>query len=243
MAVVSGMTALSGATRTDAASGQIPAEFTNLQVLPKTIARGALVQTMRQITVDLGVRCTSCHVGPDNLQGVDFASDEKRMKQVGRTMLKMVQSINAGFVGAIPAGTAPRQTVTCATCHRGTAVPPRPLAALLLETAADGGIEAAIVQHRRLRDDLLDSGLYDFRERTLNRVGTRLREEQKLAEALAVFTRNAELFPASAAALVAIGDTAVEMKSPALAEQSYRRALAIDPAHQGALRGLAAIKR
>src|SRR5688500_13932467 len=46
---------------------QIPTEFKNLQVLPKDISRADLVQTMRQVATDLGVRCTHCHVGPDNL--------------------------------------------------------------------------------------------------------------------------------------------------------------------------------
>jgi hypothetical protein len=107
-------------------SAQIPTEFTNLQVLPKTISRAQLIQTMRGITADLGVRCTACHVGPDNLQGMDFASDEKRTKQAARTMLAMVRTINADFISAIPPGTEARQVVTCGTCHRGSAIPPKP---------------------------------------------------------------------------------------------------------------------
>ena len=242
-ALPGGMTALRGAEPGAGGDGQIPSTFTNLQVLPKTISRPELIRTMRGIATDLGVRCATCHVGPDNLEGMDFASDEKRTKQVARTMLKMVQTINAEFVGTIPAGTSPRQTVTCATCHRGTTVPTRALDALLLETVAAGGVDAALDRHRQLRDELRDSGLYDFRERTLARVGNGLVEEKRLAEALVVFKRNAELFPASAAALVNVGSTAAMIGDSALAEESFRKALAIDPAHQGALRGLASIKR
>src|SRR5688572_15830688 len=90
---------------------QIPAEFTNLQVLPKHMSRRDLVETMRGIATDLGVRCTHCHVGPENLQGMDFASDEKRTKQVARTMLAMTRAINDQYVSQIPAGAQPRQPV------------------------------------------------------------------------------------------------------------------------------------
>src|SRR5262245_13307117 len=100
------------------AFAQIPATFSNLQVLPKDISRGELVSTMRTIAGALGARCTTCHVGPDNLEGMDFATDERATKQAARTMMKMVQSINAGFMSALPASTAKREAVTCMTCHR-----------------------------------------------------------------------------------------------------------------------------
>ena len=74
------------------ASAQIPQTFTNLQVLPKDIPRAQLVSTMRGFAGALGVRCTHCHVGPDDLQGMDFATDEKESKKIARTMLRMVRT-------------------------------------------------------------------------------------------------------------------------------------------------------
>jgi hypothetical protein len=68
--------------------GPDPQAFTNLKVLPKEIPRAELVATMRGFAGALGVRCTHCHVGPDDLQGMDFATDEKPAKQVARTMLR-----------------------------------------------------------------------------------------------------------------------------------------------------------
>jgi hypothetical protein len=50
------------------AIAQIPDKFTNLQVLPKDVAKRELVAAMRGIASDLGVRCAHCHVGPDNLE-------------------------------------------------------------------------------------------------------------------------------------------------------------------------------
>src|SRR5215210_8043623 len=112
-----------GASMSSVPSAQIPATFSNLQVFPKDIPRGELVSAMRGITNGLGVRCTYCHVGPDDLTGMNFATDEKRTKQVARTMLRMVRSINTDFVATIPAGETPRQPVTCITCHRKSAIP------------------------------------------------------------------------------------------------------------------------
>src|SRR5262245_59324220 len=83
-------------------SAQIPQKFTNLQVFPKDISRAELVTAMRGIATDLDFRCHNCHVGPDDLQGMDFATDEKAEKRAAREMLRMVQSINAA-VKALPA--------------------------------------------------------------------------------------------------------------------------------------------
>jgi hypothetical protein len=114
---------VAGGAMTSVARAQIPAAFSNLQVFPKDIPRAELVAAMRGITTGLGVRCTYCHVGPDDLTGMNFATDEKRTKQVARTMLRMVRSINTDYIATIPAGEAPRQAVTCMTCHRKSAIP------------------------------------------------------------------------------------------------------------------------
>jgi hypothetical protein len=112
-----------GASMTALPSAQIPASFTNLQVFPKDVPRSDLVNAMKGITSALGVRCTYCHVGPDDLNGMDFATDEKRTKKVARTMMRMVRSINADYIATIPEGDAPKQSVTCMTCHRKSAIP------------------------------------------------------------------------------------------------------------------------
>jgi photosynthetic reaction center cytochrome c subunit len=102
---------------------QIPQTFTNLQVLPKNISRGDLVATMKGFTSALGVRCEHCHVGEGNdLSKFDFASDAKPTKKAARTMVHMVDHINAEHLKGI--GDAARQPkVTCFTCHRGARTP------------------------------------------------------------------------------------------------------------------------
>ena len=221
------------------ALAQIPATFTNLQVYPKDMSRPDLVNEMRKIAGALGARCTSCHVGPDNLEGMDFATDERDTKKTARTMIKMVQSINANFMSALPGGAAGRQQVTCITCHRRSMKPPLQLSDMLSATIAAEGTQAGIAQYRKLRADMLESGMYDFREATLNIVSTTLRDQKKFPEAIEMLKFNAEIFPKSAAAQVNIGDTATLANDAATARAAYRRALELEPGNAAATRGLA----
>src|SRR5688500_3638867 len=89
---------LTSAVTATTAAAQIPTTFTNLQVLPKDISRADLTSTMRNIAGSLGVRCAHCHVGPDDLQELTFAADDKRSKVAARAMLQMVRNINTVFL-------------------------------------------------------------------------------------------------------------------------------------------------
>lgn len=105
-------------------AAQVPATFTNLQVLPKDIRQRPLVDTMRSFVFALDVRCEFCHVGEGNdLSKFDFASDARPQKLTARKMLKMLASVNEQLagVGDPPAPGAAR--VTCFTCHRGARKP------------------------------------------------------------------------------------------------------------------------
>jgi hypothetical protein len=224
------------------AFAQIPQTFTNLQVLPKDIPRPQLVATMRGFAGGLGVRCTHCHVGPDDLQGMDFATDEKETKKVARAMLRMVRGINADVIGALPAADPPRQQLTCLTCHRRETKPPRSLPDVLLSTINARGVPAAIDQYQKLRSEMLDAGLYDFREPSLNIVATSLRDQKKFDEALEVLRLNATMFPKSAMVQIQLGDTAAQKGDLPLAESYYKRATEIDPANAFAAKSLEAVR-
>ena len=78
----------------------------NLKLLPPE----HLMETMQAFRVALGVRCDFCHVPGD------FASDDKRHKEIARMMITMARDINAKF----PDG---KMHVTCYTCHRGSEEP------------------------------------------------------------------------------------------------------------------------
>jgi photosynthetic reaction center cytochrome c subunit len=99
--------------------GGPPPAPTNLKVL-KTTSGAEVGQIMRTFTAGLGVQCSYCHVAGN------FASDENPKKATARTMIVMMQKINAGFNDG-------KMHVSCFTCHRGEAEPktaPEPKAGL-----------------------------------------------------------------------------------------------------------------
>ena len=225
------------------AAAQIPTTFTNLQVLPKDITRAELIATMRNIAGSLGVRCAHCHVGPDDLTGMNFATDEKRSKVAARAMLQMVRNINTEFVGRLPAAESTPQQVTCITCHRRSIKPPRPLPELLLNTMNAIGVPGAFALFGSLGGVVLAAGLYDFREPTLGIVATMLREQKRLAEAMEFLQLNAEFFPNSVNTQLLLGDLAVQKGDPGAAAGFYKRALELDPNNAAARKALESLKR
>lgn len=99
--------------------------FHNLQVLPHNIEREQLLRTMKRFTQALGVGCDHCHVAVATPAAgtepeFDFPSDAKPAKQAARTMLRMTNRINDGYVALIPDA---HTVVTCWTCHRGEVQP------------------------------------------------------------------------------------------------------------------------
>ena len=106
---------VTGAVAQGQGQGRGQAPPTNLQVLPKDIARPELTALMRSFTVALGVQCSHCHVGTP----AERAKDELPTKAKARTMLKMVMSINSEF--GVAEGEPNK--VTCFTCHHGVVKP------------------------------------------------------------------------------------------------------------------------
>jgi hypothetical protein len=84
-------------------------QFKNIQVL-KGIPAEQLIPTMQFIAASLGVGCEYCHVHNA------FDKDDKKPKQTARKMMDMMFAINKdNFEG--------HRTVTCNSCHRGSAIP------------------------------------------------------------------------------------------------------------------------
>jgi len=68
----------------------IPDTFTNLQVLPKDIAKKELVDIMKNFCFTMDQRCSYCHVATDDLSSADFPSDEKETKKKARELLRLI---------------------------------------------------------------------------------------------------------------------------------------------------------
>jgi hypothetical protein len=68
----------------------IPEHFTNLTVLPTTIAKPELMGIMKQFAVTMKVRCSYCHAVSDDLSEGSFASDEKPTKEEARKLMRLI---------------------------------------------------------------------------------------------------------------------------------------------------------
>ena len=184
---------------------QGPEKFENLKVLPKDITREQLLATMRSFAMGLGVRCEYCHqerspgAAPAPGQGgpdLDFKSDQKPTKVKARFMLRMVGTINDSILSQLPDRSDPPVRVMCVTCHRGSPLP-KTLENMLVETTNKFGADSAIAQYRRLRDQALTSGRYNFGESTLTEVARTLATTNKQDDALRMLLLNEEIFPQS----------------------------------------------
>ena len=220
---------------------QIPDEFTNLQVLPKEISKGELMGIMRGYAGSLGVRCSHCHDGPDNLQGMDFATDAKGPKKVARQMMRMVQAVNTRHLSQIATGRDQRLEVTCQTCHRGLTLP-APIEDLVAARIESDGVDGALQAYRSLREEHYGSASYDFSPRPLNGLIEKLGRGQKLAEALAVSKLNVELNPDDAYSRMVLASVHRELGQLDEAIQAMQKAVELDPQNSWARRQLEALR-
>jgi len=225
------------------ASAQIPTEFTNLKLLSQETERGELIGIMRSWATGLGVRCNHCHVGPDDLVGADFASDEKPAKQTARRMLELSRQINGPLLEALPTVEGNHQVVSCYTCHRGQPTPPKNTTRLLGAAFASGGVDAAIAEYKSLVADHGDTGRYDLSAEMLQRVARRRLEAREGARAVAWMEFAVETFPESASSLAMLGMAQMEVGQLTRAKKSFAAALEIDPDEVTALRALPQLEK
>jgi tetratricopeptide (TPR) repeat protein len=213
----------------ETAQPQIPAKFTNLQVLPKDISRDSLVGIMRRFSLSLNVRCQYCHVGGDGVSfaGVEFAKDDDPDKLKARFMLRMVDSLNRVVLPQLPGRSANPVRIECKTCHRGAAQPLL-LTQLLERVRADSGIAAAVARYRQLRENSGQAGRYDFGEWEVNLWAERLAAMEQSADAIAVYELNLEFFPKSGAILTSLGRLH-EPTNRTKAIEYFERALVLQP--------------
>jgi tetratricopeptide (TPR) repeat protein len=223
-----------------AATAQIPDEFTNLKLLDPDIEKPDLVATMRGWTASLGVRCNHCHVGPDNLQGMDFSDDEKATKRTARRMLEMLQAINDALLADLPVVDegVEHQVVSCYTCHRGQAKPPRNLPNVLAEVATESGTAAALDEYRSLRADHYGAGRYDFREESLSSLARTFAEAGDSESALAVLDGAKEFFADSPSLHFNKGMIRFGQRDLEGARGSFEKALTLDADFEPAKRAL-----
>jgi hypothetical protein len=179
---------------------------------------------MQAVAAALGVTCDYCHAG----RGAEpkLTANGKPRLDVGREMIAMTASLNASVQTATGKTAREAAGVTCATCHRGVAIP-RPLADILLLTGVREGADAAVKQYRDLRAQYYGRGSYDFGEETLLSVARRLANARPEV-AIPLADLNMEFFPKSVNTLVQKA-IAQGGRDDEAAVATLKRALEIDP--------------
>ena len=207
-----------------------PSKLQNLKVLPQDISVAALVDTMKGFTRALGVRCTYCHVGREDLplDQYDFVADDKVTKQKARVMLRMVNAINSEHLTALPSRRDPAIVVTCATCHHGLAQP-RTIQQVVLLAYQSGGLDSAVATYRALRTRYYGSAAYDFGEVPLTDVAAAIQDQGHSADAIRLYQLNAELLPTSGFAYRQLGFGLLAMHDTAAALGAFRKRLELQP--------------
>jgi hypothetical protein len=119
--LVAGVTSATSATFNKSSEPK----YTNLKVLPKNISSKDLQSIMVDDFEDgLGITCGFCHAEAATGRGLDYASDKKPEKEIAREMLRMTLGINKKYFKVKhPFLGGSKLTVTCMTCHKGTAFP------------------------------------------------------------------------------------------------------------------------
>lgn len=203
----------------------------NLKVLPKDISSDDLSATMRGFAMGLGVRCETCHVGEPNtpLHTFDFASDEKPMKQKARLMIKMLNEINGELVPRLDdVEKATRVSVRCMTCHRGRPQP-QLIEDVMDHQLAENGVDAAVSEYEKLREEYYGSHSYDFSEYVLPMYTKGLAATDQSDAAIAIAEVNAKYFPESYYTAFVLGDLYAAAGQTELAIENYSRSIELNP--------------
>lgn len=228
-------------------AAQIPDKVTNLQLLDKDSSPRQVVGIMRDWAGGLGVRCNHCHVGPDNLVGMDFASDEKATKRTARRMLEMSRTLNRTLLKDLPSTEGERtQVVSCYTCHRGQSKPPRNIDIVLGEIARDKSVDAALDEFRRLRTEFDNQGVYDLRPSALNGLAGLLFAHGRAEDAVNVLEAGLAIDPGSTDLSLSLAMAHAQAGDLEQARAILEQALAADPDHphiKGAMTRLEAMAK
>jgi tetratricopeptide (TPR) repeat protein len=189
-----------------------PDSFVNLKVFPKAIPARDLIDMMRGFTRALGVRCSTCHKGEEDmpLEKYDFPSDDKLLKRKAREMIRMVNTINEQLDAKLEKRVGPPLKVQCFTCHHGVREP-RLLADILLTAYKAGGYDSTITAYKTLRDRYYGRAAYDFGEVALADVANGVIAAGQLPDAVKLLELNVQMNPSSVFAQRFHANRAVEL--------------------------------
>ena len=211
----------------------------NLKVLPADMDGRAVRDVMGQFTHALDVGCSHCHAtDKENARRLDYASDDKPMKEVAREMMRMTQAINQTHLPKT--GRSALAKVTCETCHHNSPVP-KTLGGELSKVLEGGDADAVVAKYKALRDLYYGRAVFDFGEESLLHFARDLNTEQR-AVALRVCALNLEYFPKSISTYSQMARIHRDGGDDAAALKSLETALEIEPENRWIQRQISRLK-
>lgn len=117
--------------------------------------------------------------------------------------------------------------------------PKRSIAELMLKTAGETGVAAAIKQYRELKTGKANE--YDFSEPELNTLGYQLLQMKKVVDAIEIFKLNVEAYPQGFNTYDSLGEAYMIKGDKDLAIANYKRSLELNPQNTGATRAIASM--
>jgi tetratricopeptide (TPR) repeat protein len=181
----------------------------------------SVVAAMPAIAQALGVSCNYCHL---SRRGMHVPEPKK---DIARAMMAMTRDINFKIQAVAGDSGEGLTEVQCVTCHRGVTVPGQ-LSDILIVTAADKGVDAAIAQYRDLRGRYYGRQSYDFGDDTLLTLAQRL-SYRDADEAIAVLKVNLEFNPKSVRSYSQMANAFSRKLDDKEAIASLEKALEIEP--------------
>ena len=157
----------------------------------------------------------------------DFASDDNALKLIARDMMRMTADINETVLALDRGEDHEFVGVTCVTCHRGQNRP-RMIEAILAETYAQGGVDAALEEYTSLRDQFYGGFVYDFTARRLSEFAQSLAGSAP-EDAMIAHDLNVSLNPDAGDAYVGRGQSYAQLGEAQKAIDDFKRAIAINP--------------
>ena len=110
----------------------------------------------------------------------------------------------------------------------------------MMRSIREQGVEAAITEYHDLRKN--KSQFFDFRPRSLNRIGYRLLREKSYDDAIAIFKLNVEIHPGYANGYDSLGEAYMKSGNRELAIASYQKSVELDPNNDNGHEMLAILK-
>jgi tetratricopeptide (TPR) repeat protein len=202
----------------------------NLKVLPSNISENELRQLMDSYSTALGVHCNFCHGNPNDkgIGKTDFGADANPKKNVAREMIKLVNGINTNMLQGARALDAGIGSVSCVSCHHGSASIDL-LEDVLFRTYKKKGLDSTISRYNNLKKQYYGSFTYDFSNRALLSFASKVNETGNFDDAITIGKKNCELFPDYTWSFVFIADIYSKNGKKDEAVKNYEKAIQLDP--------------